>query len=89
MLRRAPTAISLTSEDLAAYEDARAARLSRLARAAANDSQSTQPNTPRQEEKRGPVDPSDELKPLPGDQSRMMRIGEGRGREERIMGMGR
>ncbi|KAJ5139127.1 Anaphase-promoting complex subunit CDC26 [Penicillium bovifimosum] len=69
MLRRKPTAIAVTSEDITAFEEARLRKLS--------------------EENKNPehtkgtsnvkVDPSDELKPLPGDKARIIRT-----REERI-----
>lgn len=86
MLRRAPTAITLTPEDIAAYEDSHAAR---LAKASATDAQAapTAGHGLGQNAKSGMVvDPNDELKPLPGDKGRGIRVGEGRAREERIMG---
>ncbi|KAL8739730.1 MAG: hypothetical protein Q9190_007493, partial [Brigantiaea leucoxantha] len=55
MLRRKPTPITLTSEDVAAYEDARAGENLKLRR---GDAQAG-------------LDPSDELKPLPGDKARI------------------
>ncbi|KAG7005932.1 hypothetical protein G7Y79_00017g043140 [Physcia stellaris] len=73
MLRRKPTAIQLTSEDLALYEDRK-------------------DNPTRQENQRnangdgtGAIDPNDELKPLPGDKTKMSRV---QTRDERI-GVGR
>lgn len=74
MLRRKPTAIQLTSEDLAIYEDRK-------------DNPGRQENMNAQHNAHGDgkavVDPNDELKPLPGDRTRTPRT-----REERI-GLGR
>lgn len=73
MLRRKPTAVAVTSEDVAAFEETRLRKLadenkqSEQGKAAANTN----------------FDPSDELKPLPGDKARIVRS-----REERI-GLGR
>ena len=102
MLRRAPTAITLTSDDVAAYED------SRLARLAANSSLNQRTNngtsavglsgsplenTSGPSSRKGtPADPSDELKPLPGDRIRAVQYAatadasrtDGRSRDERI-----
>lgn len=72
MLRRKPTAITITSEDIAAFEEARLRKL--------------EENKHPEQGKRGSnsnFDPSDELKPLPGDKARIVRS-----REERI-GVGR
>lgn len=72
MLRRKPTAITITPEDIAAFEDARVRKL--------------EGNKPSEQEKGSSnvsFDPSDELKPLPGDKARIVRS-----REERI-GLGR
>ena len=68
MLRRKPTAITLTSEDVAAYEDARNA----------NDT-GNRNLTDNKPENAGSLDPNDELKPLPGDKARIVRT-----RDERI-----
>ncbi|KAF6229938.1 hypothetical protein HO133_004275 [Letharia lupina] len=78
MLRRKPTTITLTTEDVAAYDDARAAT---------NDRQENVKPTDGD----GKVDPNDELKPLPGDRPRVRSgvgsaSGAGMGREERIVG---
>ena len=74
MLRRKPTTITLTSEDIAAYDDTRAAERNRL--------ENVKPN-----KNDGKVDPNDELKPLPGDRPRIRSgLGSGLGREERIVG---
>ncbi|MCJ1380829.1 hypothetical protein MMC17_003938 [Xylographa soralifera] len=96
MLRRAPTAITLTPEDIAAYEDSRLARLARLAQQASADAHATRENTAASEasaagrhqnpSRAGGLDPSDELRPLPGEKARVVRVGEGRTRAERIMG---
>lgn len=72
MLRRKPTAITLTSEDVAAYEDSRAAKARDTAENERSN-KSAQTNT---------LDPSDELKPLPGDRPRAVRNGQSR--DERI-----
>lgn len=74
MLRRKPTAIAITSEDLAAFEEARLRRnLSQENKHPEQDSKASNVN----------FDPSDELKPLPGDKARIVRS-----REDRI-GLGR
>lgn len=72
MLRRKPTAITLTSEDIAAYEDSRAARADGTAE---NTRQSN-------DEQKGALDPNDELKPLPNERTRVVRTGQSR--DERI-----
>ncbi|KAB8216431.1 anaphase-promoting complex, subunit CDC26 [Aspergillus novoparasiticus] len=67
MLRRKPTAIAITSEDLATFEDTRLRKFA-------------QENKDHDRIKNGfKFDPSDELKPLPGDKARIVRS-----REERI-----
>ena len=76
MLRRKPTAIQLTSEDLAIYEDRK-------------DNPARQENIAQQNahgDGKGVVDPNDELKPLPGDKTRTPRVAQTR--DER-MGIGR
>ncbi|MCJ1468960.1 hypothetical protein MMC07_007591 [Pseudocyphellaria aurata] len=81
MLRRKPTAITLTSEDIAAYEESRrfAASFARMAENAnPNDGSGGAGGG-------GALDPNDELKPLPGDKSRL-RAGAPASREERILG---
>ncbi|PYH99554.1 hypothetical protein BO71DRAFT_394282 [Aspergillus ellipticus CBS 707.79] len=69
MLRRKPTAIAITSEDLAAFEESRLRSIARHnnTHGHVNNSMGTS------------LDPSDELKPLPGDKARIVRS-----REERI-----
>ncbi|BCR90838.1 CDC26 family anaphase-promoting complex subunit [Aspergillus chevalieri] len=69
MLRRKPTAIAVTSEDLAAFEDARLRKLAKEDNSQAHVENSSNAR----------FDPSDELKPLPGDKARIVRS-----REERI-----
>ena len=83
MLRRKPTAITLTSEDVATYEDSLAQRNRQENERAARQSPG----------KEGPrIDPNDELKPLPGDRARVARSTTGgtasstAEREARIMG---
>ncbi|KAJ6013264.1 Anaphase-promoting complex subunit CDC26 [Penicillium herquei] len=78
MLRRKPTAVTITAEDIAAFEEARLRRL-----------QENKENKENKQTEQGKAsantqyDPSDELKPLPGDKARIVRS-----REERI-GIGR
>lgn len=76
MLRRKPTTITLTSEDIAAYDDSRAAERNRM--------ENVRPSSAAAKGD-GKVDPNDELKPLPGDRPRV-RGALGLGREERIVG---
>lgn len=77
MLRRKPTTITLTSEDIAAYDDGRAAERNRM--------ENVKPSSAAKGD--GKVDPNDELKPLPGDRPRVrVASGLGLGREERIVG---
>ena len=91
MLRRKPTAITLTTEDIAAYEDHRAAERERernrkenaLVTTAANTNTRNPFDTPKHGD--GSMDPNDELKPLPGDRARVRGAGAGT-REGRIMG---
>lgn len=86
MLRRKPTAITLTSEDVAAYEESR--RTASFTRMAENANPNERPGGagggggPGG----GAVDPNDELKPLPGDKARIVRTGGAASREERILG---
>ncbi|KAJ5577790.1 uncharacterized protein N7459_006754 [Penicillium hispanicum] len=72
MLRRKPTAITVTSEDISAFEEARSRNL--------DDSKQTEQAKTSSNLN---FDPSDELKPLPGDKARIVRS-----HEERI-GLGR
>ena len=82
MLRRKPTSITLTSEDIATYEDHRLAERNR------QENGNRAMSTPTKGD--GKKDPNDELKPLPGDRARVRgsRAGAGMGREERSMGRG-
>ena len=91
MLRRKPTTIILTPEDIAAYDDTRAARADRL-----NHLENLQYQSMRSPGKSvdGKLDPNDELKPLPGARTGGTRSGGGSGmdrerereREARIVG---
>lgn len=86
MLRRLPTALTITSEDINAYEEQLAHRLA-LAhyRKTGEDPEGrftgAQQQKTKGQNKAPAVDPNDELKPLPGDKARIVRS-----REERIMG---
>lgn len=81
MLRRKPTAITLTTEDVAIYEDART-------REAVQREQQAQAQA--QAQARGNQnlrDPSDELRPLPGDRVKQQQ--QVKSREERLgLGLG-
>ncbi|KAI2791560.1 hypothetical protein POX_c04422 [Penicillium oxalicum] len=73
MLRRKPTAIAITSEDIAAFEESLLRKNT--------ESGAQQPafgNGVGEGDLGKKVNPSDELKPLPGDKARILR------REERI-----
>jgi hypothetical protein len=81
MLRRKPTAITLTTEDVAMYEDARAREAMQREQAALQAQQNVIPQQKNQNR-----DPNDELRPLPGDRGRG---GQVKTREERLgLGMG-
>ncbi|KAL4934959.1 hypothetical protein BDV06DRAFT_207935 [Aspergillus oleicola] len=69
MIRRKPTAIAITSDDLTMFEEERLRRLERESNG----------HNSAQHRNRVNIDPSDELKPLPGDKARIVRS-----REERI-----
>jgi hypothetical protein len=69
MIRRKPTAIAITSDDLTVFEEELQRKLER---------QHNNRN-PTENGSRVNFDPSDELKPLPGDKARIVRS-----REERI-----
>lgn len=96
MLRRKPTAITITSEDLAAFEEAYTKKMAYQHYLKTGEdpngffraAQPGEPDFARQQERfaqrnadPGAVDPNDELKPLPGDKARIVRS-----REERIVG---
>ncbi|RLL99801.1 hypothetical protein CFD26_108235 [Aspergillus turcosus] len=72
MLRRKPTAIAITSEDVAKLEDIRLRKRREETQAHAHESVKSTSNYTT-------IDPNDELKPLPGDKARIVRS-----REERI-----
>ncbi|KAF9239363.1 hypothetical protein DTO013E5_8993 [Penicillium roqueforti] len=65
MLRRKPTAIAITSEDIAAFEEARLRKLSE---------ENKHPEQHAKATSNVNIDPSDELKPLPGDKARITTI---------------
>jgi hypothetical protein len=71
MLRRKPTAITITQEDLATFEEAR------LQGKLEGNNKDTSTSEASYANKN--FDPSDELKPLPGDKARIVRT-----RDERI-----
>ncbi|KAJ5744115.1 Anaphase-promoting complex subunit CDC26 [Penicillium manginii] len=77
MLRRKPTAITVTIEDIAAFEESRLRKQEEQSRQAHPEQGKSGANA------NTGFDPSDELKPLPGDKARIVRS-----REERI-GLGR
>lgn len=79
MLRRKPTAITVTMEDIAAFEESRLRKQEEQSRHATSEQGKSGSNT----NTNTGFDPSDELKPLPGDKARIVRS-----REERI-GLGR
>jgi hypothetical protein len=80
MLRRTPTAITLTTEDVAIYEDARAReahqreQLALQAQALAQQQVTPQKNQNLRE-------PNDELRPVPGDRPRAPQV---KTRDERL-----
>ncbi len=92
MLRRSPTALTITSEDIAAFEEqhARAVAFIKYKKTGEDPNgyfihpASIHVNQRIPENTSNPaVDPSDELKPLPGDKARIVRT-----KEERIVGPG-
>ena len=97
MLRRKPTALTITSEDITSFEESHTRRLAYLRyRKTGEDpdglfrngagpelQNSGSSGATQKDEQQAQVDPNDELKPLPGDKARIVR-----GREERIMGQG-
>jgi hypothetical protein len=74
MLRRPPTLITLTAEDIAAYEANRQRRQWEQTQAQNSQASFTSGNGKEK-------DPNDELKPLPQEKARIARS-----REERILG---
>ncbi|PGH18511.1 hypothetical protein AJ80_04481 [Polytolypa hystricis UAMH7299] len=80
MLRRKPTAITITSEDIIAFEEARLRQQQQQQQQSAeNMEKAGNNNSSLQTSSSGVIDPNDELKPLPGDKARIVRS-----REERI-----
>ncbi|KAK2811937.1 hypothetical protein FQN50_001644 [Emmonsiellopsis sp. PD_5] len=81
MLRRKPTAITITSEDLIAFEEE---RLRQQQQSKENNNQHRDSSSAGNfYSGSAAFDPNDELKPLPGDKARIVRT-----RDERI-GLGR
>ncbi|KAE8451046.1 hypothetical protein EG329_004718 [Mollisiaceae sp. DMI_Dod_QoI] len=80
MLRRKPTAITLTTEDIAIYEDARA-REAQLREQAAHEARMQEQQGMPMNQKSQNRDPNDELRPLPGDRARATQV---KTREERL-----
>jgi len=83
MLRRKPTSITLTTEDVAIYEDSRA-RENHLREQAVLQAQMQAQGTP-QKKTQNIRDPNDELRPLPGDRARAQHV---KTRDERLGLMG-
>ena len=90
MLRRKPTALTITSEDIAAFEEqhGRAVAYLKYQKTGedpngyfSNNGGNHHTGQRMEENVTGVVDPNDELKPLPGDKARIVRT-----REERVMG---
>jgi hypothetical protein len=80
MLRRKPTAITITPEDLISFEEERLRQqtiIDQAKQAAAANNQSTESEPSAFTGKN--YDPNDELKPLPGDKAKIVRT-----RDERI-----
>ncbi|KAK2625556.1 hypothetical protein QTJ16_004868 [Diplocarpon rosae] len=70
MLRRKPTAINLTTEDIASYEDARRESLEKEHAASQAEMHAQRGSAFQQQETQNMRDPNDELRPLPGDRTR-------------------
>jgi hypothetical protein len=84
MLRRPPTAITLTTEDIAIYEDARARELLQREKLALHAQAQQQQVTPQKNQNLR--DPNDELRPLVGDRAKAAQV---KTREERLgLGIG-
>ena len=95
MLRRKPTALTITSEDIQAFEEAHTRHLAYAKYQKTGedpegwftgpDAGDDQDQQIREENNVNAMamDPNDELKPLPGDKARIVRT-----REERIVGTG-
>ena len=85
MLRRKPTAITLTTEDIANYEDTRAREAE--ARQREQAALQAQQNAQGQANNQNMRNPNDELRPLPGDRARTQQ--QIKTREERLgLGLG-
>jgi len=99
MLRRKPTALTITTEDIAAFEDAYLRKIAyakylktgedpqgyfrSVNRGDADAQMQGGGQDSTANATTGTIDPNDELKPLPGDKARIVRS-----REERIAGAG-
>jgi Anaphase-promoting complex APC subunit CDC26 len=83
MLRRKPTSITLTTEDVAIYEDTRA-RENQMREQAALLAQMQAQGT-AQNKNQNIRDPNDELRPLPGERARAQQV---KTRDERLGLMG-
>jgi hypothetical protein len=93
MLRRKPTALTVTSEDITQFEEAYLRKIAYARylktgedpegyfRNGEDGDQNIQSGS--KQDANGVLDPNDELKPLPGDKARIVRS-----REERIVGTG-
>lgn len=87
MLRRKPTALTISNEDINAFEEAYARKqaYAHYQKTGEDPKGFFQPGqsveSQSEQEGAGVIDPNDELKPLPGDKARIVRS-----REERIVG---
>lgn len=88
MLRRKPTAITITNEDIIAFEESRLRQQEQQEQQASQSAHKNVQHHQQQQQQyqsssspQSGLDPSDELKPLPGDKARIVR-----GREERLTG---
>lgn len=81
MLRRKPTAITLTTEDVAIYEDTRAREAMAREQVARQAQMQSLKGTPTQQKNSQNRDPKEELKPLSGDRVRAAQV---KTREERL-----
>jgi hypothetical protein len=81
MLRRPPTAITLTTEDVAIYEDNRAREAQQEEQAVLEAQAIAQARQGTPQKNQNVRDPSDELRPLPADRVRAPQV---KSREERL-----
>lgn len=81
MLRRAPTAITLTTEDVAIYEDNRAREALQEEQDALEAKARAQSQQVTPQKNQNVRDPNDELRPLPPDRPRVAQV---KSREERL-----